>query len=99
MSNRTEAIDQAVLNSLSAESAVSITDLQRRGFRLGTSRNSLKRLLTQGQVCRRWDGNPRYGRFLYRLACDNGKVETFPNCLGVCTVCRGERAPMDVAAQ
>ena len=64
MSNRLNEIDSAVLGSLSEE-PTAILDLALRGFRFGTLRNSLKRLLDAGAVTRRWDGNARFGRYLY----------------------------------
>ncbi|HYA42386.1 MAG TPA: hypothetical protein VEF34_13855 [Syntrophobacteraceae bacterium] len=38
---------------------------QKTGLRVGTLRNSLKRLCEAGKVHRAWDGNERYGRYVY----------------------------------
>lgn len=46
----------------------SIFDIVRRGFRVGTVRASLKRLEQDGIVQKRWDGNSRYGRYIYKFA-------------------------------
>ena len=40
--------------------------LSGHGVSLGTVRASLKRLLEDGLIERKWDGNERYGRYLYR---------------------------------
>lgn len=64
---RTEEIDSSVLGELPWREvdAVSVLDLCRRGGRIGTYKNSLKRLVNTGCAARRWDGNERYGRYLY----------------------------------
>ena len=59
-----DAIDQLVLADLSSEGQ-SITDLCRMGMRIGTVRAALKRLVATGEVKRRWNGNQRFGRYLY----------------------------------
>jgi DNA-binding Lrp family transcriptional regulator len=68
MSYRTDAIDREVLSLLPTErhEAIAIVDLVRNSrFKLGTVRNTLKRLLEQGAIDGIWDGNERYGRLLY----------------------------------
>ena len=63
MSLRTDQIDEAVLSSIGSE-PVPIVDLC-KGGRIGAYRNSLRRLLEQKAVQRKWDGNQRFGRYLY----------------------------------
>jgi hypothetical protein len=67
---RTEEIDYCVSGLIPRNKAdgVAIIDLARRGWRIGTIRNSLKRLREQGHVNRVWDGNGRYGRYLYFMS-------------------------------
>lgn len=60
----TDEIDHLVLTDLGGEGQ-SITDLCRMGMHIGTVRASLKRLVAAGEVKRRWDGNQRFGRYLY----------------------------------
>jgi predicted transcriptional regulator len=61
-------IDDEVLRRLSSEEWESIDDLQRwTGFRTGTLRNSLRRLCEEGLAERRWDGNARFGRYVYSV--------------------------------
>ena len=64
MSLRTNEVDQAVLSYIGSE-PVSIMDLCRFGGRIGTYKNSLRRLLEQKAIQRRWDGNQRFGRYVY----------------------------------
>jgi len=40
------------------------------GLRVGTLRNSLKRLCEAGLVHRAWDGNERFGRYVYARRAD-----------------------------
>jgi DNA-binding Lrp family transcriptional regulator len=68
MSYRTDEIDRSVLNSLPTEhrEAIAVVDLAHDNWlKLGTIRNALKRLLDEGAIERIWDGNERFGRFLY----------------------------------
>lgn len=67
MSHRTSQIDQVVLSSLPNEKsrAVGIVDFYPLGARIGTVRAALKRLVSSGEVERAWDGNERYGRYVY----------------------------------
>ena len=59
-------IDAEVLHRLSTEEWESIDSLQRcTGFRTGTLRNSLRRLCEDGLAKRKWDGNERFGRYVY----------------------------------
>jgi hypothetical protein len=62
-----EQKDTAVLNLLQCDSWTAIIDLRSR-LRIGTIRGALRRLLAAGKAERRWDGNERFGRFLYRAA-------------------------------
>lgn len=44
----------------------SVSDLvQRTGLRIGAVRNSLKRLVEDKLALRGWQGNERYGRYVY----------------------------------
>jgi hypothetical protein len=61
---RTDQVDEAVLSCIGSE-PVSIVDLCSNGGRIGAYRNSLRRLLEQEAVQRKWDGNQRFGRYLY----------------------------------
>jgi hypothetical protein len=63
MSVRTDRIDGAVLGLIGAE-PVAIADLTHGGNR-NTVRNSIKRLFERGVLDRQWDGNERFGRYLY----------------------------------
>lgn len=64
MSKKTEQIDNEVLGMV-GEKPVTIMDLCRYGARVGTIRNALTRLLKAQLVKRSWDGNERYGRYVY----------------------------------
>jgi len=68
MSNRTEQIDDVVLGMI-GDDPRAIADLIRRGSygyrRPGTVRSALVRLLKAQLVKRRWDGNQRFGRYVY----------------------------------
>jgi hypothetical protein len=64
----TREIDNAVFESLHGDENQPIIDLMRRGLREGTVRASLKRLLAEKRIVRKWDGNERYGRYVYRIA-------------------------------
>ena len=57
-------IDRYVLGMLGSEPKA-IVDLARNGWRIGTIRNALARLLQVQWVERQWDGNARYGRYVY----------------------------------
>jgi predicted transcriptional regulator len=60
--------DEQVRQQLN-ECRVSINDLTTQtGLRRGTVMASLKRLVEGGQVHRAWDGNARFGRYLYFAA-------------------------------
>jgi hypothetical protein len=61
-------IDNVVFQSLHDDEYQPIIDLMRHGFREGTVRASLKRLLEENRIIRKWDGNERYGRYVYRQA-------------------------------
>jgi hypothetical protein len=43
---------------------------QKTGLRVGTLRNSLWRLCESGLADRRWDGNERFGRYVYARRAD-----------------------------
>ncbi len=62
--------DSVVASRLSQSNYRSISEVVRfgGGLREGTVRNSLKRLVERGEVLRRWEGNERYGRYVYRIA-------------------------------
>ena len=62
--------DRMVLNQMQTKKsdAIAIADLARSGWRIGTIRASLKRLMAEGAVERIWDGNQRFGRYLYYYA-------------------------------
>jgi predicted transcriptional regulator len=62
-----DARDSAVLNTMLRSEWISIADLCRNGFRVGTVRASLQRLLATGRLERQWEGNERYGRYVYRV--------------------------------
>src|SRR5258708_2278084 len=67
MTWKTSEIDGEVLDALIGYDYVSIMRLSERGFRVGTLRGSLQRLLADGYVERRWSGNQRFGKFEYRI--------------------------------
>ena len=46
----------------------SVSQLCSVGLRVGTVRNSLKRLLDAGMIQRWYDGNERFGRYVYSQA-------------------------------
>ena len=56
--------DRHVLGMLGSQPKA-IVDFTRRGWRVGTIRSALARLLQEQQVTREWDGNIRYGRYVY----------------------------------
>jgi hypothetical protein len=65
MSVKTDEIDRRVLGLIGDE-PVAIKDLFLRwGGCLGTYRNAVGRLYDQGLLECRWDGNQRFGRYLY----------------------------------
>ncbi len=68
MSHRTDQIDESVFSRLPEDDYASINELCGFGFRRGTVSSSLRRLVEEGSVIRKWDGNQRYGRFLYKVA-------------------------------
>jgi len=45
--------------------ALPISELRLRGKGIGLVRRALASLLSTGNVRRRWDGNARFGRYLY----------------------------------
>jgi hypothetical protein len=67
---RTDEIDRAVLCQVpnEKEDGIGIVDFVAAGFRPGTVRAALSRLLADGTVQRKWDGNERFGRYLYWAA-------------------------------
>jgi len=67
MSHKTDEIDGLVLNVIPKNpETISIRELTERwSFRLGTVRGSLERLFKDGYVLRKWDGNQRFGKYLY----------------------------------
>jgi predicted transcriptional regulator len=58
--------DNAVLGIVLPNDWRSVNDVTQWGGRVGSIRASMRRLLTDGLIERRWDGNERYGRYLYR---------------------------------
>lgn len=62
-----EQKDDLLLRRLPPDDWAAIVDLARSGLRVGTIRGSLKRLLDAGTIERRWDGNERFGRYIYRV--------------------------------
>lgn len=53
---------------IDGEKWASVTDLLRwSGLRIGTVRNSIRRLMAREQITRYWDGNERYGRWIYAV--------------------------------
>jgi len=66
MSLKTNDQDHEVLNLLSTETSISILKLSELGFRVGTIRGSLQRLVSKGNVSRQWVGNGRFGCYEYR---------------------------------
>jgi predicted transcriptional regulator len=77
MSYATDEIDQLVLNYMN-EKPVALVDFERWGIRHGTARNAVGRLLKAGLVERKWEGNQRFGRYLYtkKLAKDEQERES-----------------------
>lgn len=70
MSAKTDVIDDLVCNQKLTYEWQSIMDMvsDGGGWKVGTLRNSLYRLRELGLVERKWEGNQRFGRYLYRLA-------------------------------
>ena len=62
MSCNTDQIDREVLREVGQE-PFGVTDLHEKGYRIGTVKNSLARLLKRKLVKRRYDGGA--GRYLY----------------------------------
>ncbi len=63
-----EQIDEVALNEL-LDTGQSVNDITATGFRSRrTVVGALKRLLDGGHVTRTWNGNARFGRYLYRIA-------------------------------
>jgi hypothetical protein len=67
---KTEEHDEAVLDVIwqqSSEEYMPIVDMLRiGGFKHGTVRGALSRLLAAHRVDRKWNGNQRFGRYVYR---------------------------------
>lgn len=66
-----EEIDKSILTLIPCGAGlpfegVSVADLAGRGIRVGTVRAALKRLTESNIIERSWEGNERYGRWLYR---------------------------------
>jgi hypothetical protein len=64
---RRDERDEFVVNVLNNQWQ-RIADIVQAGLRFGTVRASLKRLEKAGRIEKRWDGNQRYGRFVYKIA-------------------------------
>jgi DNA-binding transcriptional ArsR family regulator len=66
--------NEVILNHLGSDWK-SIEDLVRRAspIRYGTVRGALKRLLAAKSVERSWDGNMRYGRYVYRICAETAQ--------------------------
>jgi hypothetical protein len=63
---RRDSIDHALLGWIPSDfPGVSVVDIIRQGFRTGTVRNAIARLQAAGLIKAKWDGNARYGRYLY----------------------------------
>ncbi len=62
-----DQIDNAVLGMI-GDAPRAIVDLVGQGGSPGTIRNAPARLLKAQLVKRQWDGNERYGRYVYVLA-------------------------------
>jgi DNA-binding transcriptional regulator PaaX len=63
MSVRTDRIDEAILSRIGADH-VAIRDLT-HGSNYRTVRAAVERLHKAGRLDRTWDGNERFGRYLY----------------------------------
>jgi len=60
-------IDFEIYSLLPESKYISIIDLSiQGGYRHGTVRNSLTRLIAENRAERTWHGNERFGRYLYR---------------------------------
>jgi hypothetical protein len=66
--NLKDEADRIVLEYLSEEEGTAIVDMIRCGLKQGTIRASLKRLVESSSAKRMWDGNERFGRYLYFAA-------------------------------
>jgi predicted transcriptional regulator len=66
--NLKDEADRIVLEYLSEDEGTAIVDMIRCGRKQGTIRASLKRLAESGSAKRKWDGNERFGRYLYFAA-------------------------------
>jgi predicted transcriptional regulator len=66
--NLKDEADRIVLEYLSEDEGTGIVDMIRCGLKQGTIRASLKRLVESGSAKRKWDGNERFGRYLYFAA-------------------------------
>jgi DNA-binding transcriptional ArsR family regulator len=70
MSWRTDRVDEAILARIGKE-PLAIADLV-HGRNYSTVRASIKRLYEAGYLEREWDGNQRFGRYLYSRLGWNG---------------------------
>lgn len=61
-------MDENVLRFIPTDGSIGTVDLQNWGFKLTSLRASLKRLESEGLIKTRWDGNERFGRYLYTRA-------------------------------
>jgi len=66
--NRRPERDKYVMGLLDYKNWRAIADITGNGLRIGSARLSLQPLMDAKQVTRQWDGNERYGRFVYQRA-------------------------------
>lgn len=65
----TNRVDERVLRAIPTQETqeyVPIIELCNCGFRYNTLRNALARLVRVRAVRRKWDGNQRFGRYIYQ---------------------------------
>ena len=58
--------NESVFNMIPRNGAVSVLEIARWGLKPSAVKNALRQLLAKGFVARSWDGNQRFGRYLYR---------------------------------
>jgi hypothetical protein len=66
--SRHEALLDMLRLELPTDGWLAVVDLYDRGYRYGhgTLSRALGELAKSGEAVRRWDGNSRFGRFVYR---------------------------------
>ena len=65
-------MDRRIYGAIKYNSPVGVWDIRgilsaSKQCPVGAVRNALKRLLAANEITREWDGNQRYGRYIYKL--------------------------------